>query len=128
VDSQRYDAIDAVAFSAARETFALFDASLAPLGPGILWSDQRAVDEIAALGDAAVFRASTGVVLTPGCCRAKVRWVMTHEDAAWRSARWLLAPRDLVVARLTGTVVTDETLASRTGCYDLDGVLLEHDA
>ena len=31
-----------VACSAARETFALFDADLAPLGPGILWSDHRA--------------------------------------------------------------------------------------
>jgi sugar (pentulose or hexulose) kinase len=33
----------------------------------------------------------------------------------------LLAPRDLVVARLVGTVVTDPTLASRTGWYALDG-------
>ncbi|HEY8216512.1 MAG TPA: FGGY-family carbohydrate kinase [Acidimicrobiia bacterium] len=127
-DGARYDAIDAVGFAAARETFALFDASLAAVSAGILWSDRRAADQVAGLGDGAEFRARTGVVLSPGCCRAKVRWTMEHEPAAWRAARWLLSPRDLVIARTTGKVVTDETLASRTGCYDLDGDLLEHDA
>ena len=35
------EAVRAVGFSAARETFALFDAELRALGPGILWSDRR---------------------------------------------------------------------------------------
>ena len=120
-EPDRYLRVDAAGFSAARETFALFDGSLAPLGPGILWSDRRATDEVAALGDPSAFRARTGVVLTPGCCAAKVGWVAVHEPHAWRAARWVLAPRDLVVARLTGEVVTDWTLASRTGMYALDG-------
>ncbi len=34
-----YDRIDAVGFSAARETFAGFDDEMQPIGPGILWSD-----------------------------------------------------------------------------------------
>jgi len=127
-DDDRYRAVEAVGFSAARETFALFDAALAPLDPGIVWSDRRAVDEAGGLGDPAAFRSRTGVIATPGCCAAKVRWVMAHEPERWRAARWLLAPRDLVVARMTGEVVTDETLASRTGLYDLDGTLLEPDA
>ena len=39
-------------------------------------------------------------------------------------ARWILQPRDFVVARMTGVVVTDETLASRTGLCALgDGWL-----
>jgi sugar (pentulose or hexulose) kinase len=128
VEPDRYDAIGAVGFTAARETFALFDESLHPLGPGILWSDQRATHELADFGDPVGFRAQTGVVLTPACGAAKMRWVATHEPDAWRAARWVLAPRDLVFARITSEVVTDETLASRTGLYDLDGALLEPDA
>jgi sugar (pentulose or hexulose) kinase len=79
------------------------------------------------MGDAADFRARTGVVLAAGCCAAKLRWIANHETAAWRHARWILAPRDLVFARITSEVMTDETLASRTGLYDLDGVLLTAD-
>ena len=36
----------------------------------------------------------------------------------------MLAPRDLVAAKLTGTVRTDPSLASRTGLYALDGATL----
>jgi xylulokinase len=124
-ESDAYDAIAAVGFTAARETFALFDDALTPLGAGILWSDRRASDEVSELGEPTAFRAHTGVIPTPGCSAAKLRWVMRHEPDAWRRARWVLAPRDLVFARITGAVHTDETLASRTGLYDLDGALLE---
>jgi xylulokinase len=120
-DPDAYAAIDVVACSAARETFALFDATLAPLGPGILWSDHRAHDEVVTLGDPVEFRRATGVMPTAGCAAAKVAWVARHDPAAFAAARWLLAPRDLVVARLTGSVTTDPSLASRTGWYALDG-------
>jgi sugar (pentulose or hexulose) kinase len=114
-------AVDAVGFSAARETFALFDADLRPLGPGVLWSDARASEEARRLGDPVTLRRATGVAVDGASCAAKVAWVEAHEPDRFAAARWVLAPRDWVVARLTGTVVTDRTLASRTGWYDLDG-------
>lgn len=126
-EPRHYQRVEGVGFSGARETFALFDASLRPLTAGILWSDRRATDEAHALGDPGEFRARTGVVLGAGCCAAKIRWVERHDPDAWSRSRWLLAPRDAVIARLTGDVVTDETFASRTGLYDLDGVLLASD-
>ncbi len=119
-----YSEVSTVACSAARETFALFDAALAPHGPGIVWSDTRATVEAHQLGDPDEFRAVTGLVLSPGCAAAKVAWVAAHEPSTFAAARWVLAPRDLVVARLTGRVVTDLTLASRTGWYSLAGTLL----
>ncbi|HXY93181.1 MAG TPA: FGGY-family carbohydrate kinase, partial [Acidimicrobiia bacterium] len=94
---------------------------LHPLGPGILWSDRRAGAEAAALGDPAAFRAATGVVLDGGAHAAKLAWVARHTPDVLRGARWVLAPRDHVIARLTGVVVTDDTLASRTGLAGLDG-------
>lgn len=123
----RYGTIEVVACCAARETFVLVDASLEPLTPGILWSDRRG--EVGALGeqDPAAFRAATGVILDGACCAAKVAWLRSHEPAVWDATRWVLAPRDLVLARLTGQVLTDETLASRTGCYDLAGTVTVDD-
>ena len=94
-----------------------------PIGPGVLWSDQRGAAAVLHFGDPDEFRARTGVVLNAACCAAKIAWVTDHEPEAFAAARWILAPRDFVIARLTGVVLTDETLASRTGLYGLDGTL-----
>jgi sugar (pentulose or hexulose) kinase len=120
-----WDRIDAVSFSAARETFALFDAMLAPIGRGIVWSDARADDQVAALGTPADFRTRTGVVAGANTTVAKLLWLAAHAPELVGPARWALAPRDWVQAKLTGVVVTDPTLASRTGLYAIDGRVAE---
>jgi xylulokinase len=119
-----YARVRAVGCSAARETFAGFDRQLEPVSPGILWSDTRAGDELKTLGDPARFRERTGVILSAGCAAAKVAWVRRHEPRWFEEAAWLLAPRDFVVARLTGQPHSEPTLASRTGFYTLDGSFL----
>jgi xylulokinase len=116
-----YRAVDTIGLAAARETFALFDAGLRPLGPGVLWSDHRALDMVDVLGTPAEFRARTGVVPNGACCAAKIAWVAKHERERFDAARWVLAPRDWIVARLTGEVVTEPTLESRTGLSSLAG-------
>jgi xylulokinase len=116
-----YARVHSLGFSAARETFACFDANFNPLGPGILWSDTRAADQLDAFGDPAAFRRQTGVVLSDGCQAAKLAWVRHHEPNWFSDAAWVLSPRDFVVARLTGRARTEPTLASRTGFYALDG-------
>jgi sugar (pentulose or hexulose) kinase len=119
-----YRAVTTIGFSAARESFAAFDDDLEPLGPGILWSDARG--DVAPMGavDPTAFRRATGVVLNPACCAAKVAWFSEAHGEVFGAARWLLAPRDWIAARLTGHPVTDRTLASRTGFYGLDGGLV----
>jgi xylulokinase len=114
-------AVEAIGFSAARETFALYDDDLGALTPGILWSDRRAEQDAEQLGVPVTFRAATGVVLNAGTHAAKLAWVARRLPDAMARARWVLAPRDVVLARMTGMVVTDETLASRTGLYALQG-------
>ncbi len=122
--SSDFERIEAIGFSAARETFALFDDAVQPLGPGILWSDSRAGTDAVALGDPAAFRAATGVVLNGAAHAAKLEWVARNAPDVLRRARWVLQPRDVVIARIAGAVVTDETLASRTGLCALgDGWL-----
>lgn len=123
-----FGAIAAVGFSAARQTFALFDEQLRPIGPGVLWSDHRAAAQAERLPDPATFRRETGLVRNGGVCAAKVAWVAEHRSEDFRESRWVLAPRDMVFARLTGEVLTDTTLCSRTGWYTLAGTRLGDDA
>ncbi|MDQ1361872.1 MAG: xylulokinase [Acidimicrobiaceae bacterium] len=120
------DSVRAVSCCGARQTFVPVDGDGAPLGPGLLWSDRRAGAEARALaealGGAGAVRARTGVPLDGGSVAAKLSWLGRHHPERMAGARWLLSPRDLVVARLTGRVTTDVTMASRTGLYDLDGL------
>jgi xylulokinase len=116
-----YAAVRAIGSASARESFVLVDNALTPLCPGILWSDKRARSEAEKLGDAGEFRARTGVVLNAATHAAKLLWVREHRAEQFAAARWVLAPRDLVVGRLTGQVVTDPSLASRTGWFAIEG-------
>jgi xylulokinase len=102
LDSDALAAVNAVGFSAARETFALAGADGEPLGPGILWSDRRA-----------------------GSSLARLSWVSRHQPDRFAAARWVMAPRDLVVFRLTGQPATDRTVADRAGFIDPDGSPVE---
>jgi sugar (pentulose or hexulose) kinase len=113
--------VTAICFSATRETFALVDDSGRAHGPGILWSDTRAGREAtevgARWGGAEAVRARTGAYLNGSAVPPKLAWVARHRADDLVAARWMLAPRDLVVARMTGEVVTDPSLASRTGLF-----------
>jgi sugar (pentulose or hexulose) kinase len=106
----RLQAVEAVACTGARQTFGLFEASGVPVGPAILWSDGRTAP---AAGDGA----GPGGGSVPG----RLAWVSAHRPDDLDRCAWILAPRDLVAWRLTGSVATDPTLASLTGCYDPDG-------
>jgi xylulokinase len=98
LDSDALAAVDGVGFSAARETFALVGGDGEPLGPGILWSDRRA-----------------------GSTLGRLTWVSLHQPERFAAARWVMAPRDLIVFRLTGRPATDRTVAARAGLTDLAG-------
>jgi xylulokinase len=118
-------AVDAIGFSAARQTFVPVDSGMHPLDAGILWSDRRAGDEAtglaSVLGGNDALRERTGIYVDAGAVAAKVAWLAVHEPERLRSARWLLAPRDLVIWRMTGELASDPSLASATGLFDRDG-------
>ncbi len=117
-----FAAVRVVGFSAARQTFVPVGSTGDPLGPAMVWSDRRAGEEAAAVSAACggpdEVRRRTGVVPDAASVAAKIAWLAHHEPDRLRRARWLLAPRDLLVWRLTGEVCTDPTLASATGLYD----------
>jgi len=117
--------IDAIGFSAARQTFVPVDSEMNTLGAGLLWSDRRAHAEAPSLaarhGGVEELHRRTGVYLDSGAVASKVAWLATHEPKRLQAARWLLTPRDLVVSKMTGRVATDITMVSATGLFDQDG-------
>ena len=92
------DDLSAVGLSSQRETFVCLDAHAQPLRAAILWSDGRAPSPA-----------------------ARFAWLQQHEPDVARRTRWLAAPKDVVLLRLVGQLVTDTTLASRT---DVEAALL----
>jgi sugar (pentulose or hexulose) kinase len=125
VDDEAMADVDVVACCGARQTFVLTDADGRPTGPGILWSDRRATAEVGSLlarsGGADAVHAHTGGPLAAESVAAKLAWLARHRPEQLQGARWVLTPRDFVVAKLSGEFCTDDTMASRSGLYDLDG-------
>jgi len=126
---RRFGPVDAVGCTGARQTFVPVDAEGRPLGPAILWSDHRSGAEAGRLAEAMGGRgralARTGVPLEAGSVAAKIAWMTDRDAGRLAACAWLLSPRDLVAWRLTGEVVTDPTMASRSGLYDLSGRVVE---
>jgi xylulokinase len=113
-------------------THLLADADLRPLGPAIIWQDQRCADiarEFDGRFDAAAKTRLWGapVTLDASFLPARAAWFASQTPEAWAAARWVLSPKDYINARLTGRVATDMLasvrLVDRTGAAYLDEVV-----
>jgi xylulokinase len=117
------DAIDAVAVSSQGETVTAVDADGEPLGPTIVWLDNRArteADDLARRFEAAAIYAATGVPdINPTWTACKLLWWKHHEpDLFARASRFLLV-EDLLLHRLTGRFVTEGGVQCTTLLYDI---------
>ena len=92
------------------------------LRPALLWADSRATGALAAyrrLEPAA--RARLANPLAPGMTGPLLMWVAEHEPGTYRDARWALAPKDWLRARLTGEIHAEPSDASASLLYDVPG-------
>ena len=100
----------------------LVDANGRPLGPGLIYRDNRATAEAAAIrerfGDAAI-HARTGHLPAAFHIGPKLMWLKTHEPSLFTRAARALQPRDLVAHALTGEMATDGTHGAATLVFDL---------
>ncbi len=103
-------------------TVAPFGADREPVGPGLLYRDNRATDEADEMrelvGDATL-HARTGHVPTAFHVGPKVMWLRRHEPGTFAATDRYLQPRDVVLHVLTGVTATDETHANSTVLFDL---------
>jgi xylulokinase len=93
-----------------------------PVGPGIMYLDNRAVHEAEELRDrfgSAEMHRRTGHVPEAFYVGPRILWLRRHQpDVFARTARFL-QPRDVVLRRLTGEEATDVTHAGTTLFFDL---------
>jgi sugar (pentulose or hexulose) kinase len=95
-----------------------------PVGPGMLYRDNRAVAEAAEMRAAfgpAEYHRRTGHVPEAFHVGAKVLWLRRHSPEVYRATGYFLQPRDVVLHRLTGVFATDQTHANASLFYDLAG-------
>jgi xylulokinase len=103
-------------------TVAPFDGRGRPVGPGMMYRDNRAVAEAAAMRErigVQELHRRTGHVAEAFHVGPKVLWLRTHDRQAFRATRCFLQPRDVVLRQLTGRVATDHSHANATLFFDL---------
>jgi xylulokinase len=119
---RRSAAVAGIGLTGQCPTIAPFDGRGRPVGPGMLYRDNRAVAEAAAMRErigVQELHRRTGHVAEAFHAGPKVLWLRTHDRQAFRAAHCFLQPRDVVLRRLTGRVATDQSHANATLFFDL---------
>ena len=93
----------------------------APLGPAILWNDQRTLRECAEVEErlGGALAGWTSNRLRTAFTASKVLWLRRHHPDLYARLRTVLLPKDFLRLRLTGALATDVTDASGTGLFDV---------
>jgi xylulokinase len=115
--------VAAVALSGQMMGCTVVDQQGNPLRPSILYCDQRASKQAAAILaqiDLKSFYAITGHRVSPSYSIEKLMWIRDHEPEIYRRARHTLCAKDYINLRLTGQIATDFSDASGTNAFDLN--------
>jgi len=116
--------VKAIGLTGQCPTVAPFGPDHEPVGPGLLYRDNRATaeaDEMRELIGDARLHARTGHVPTAFHVGPKLMWLRRHEPETFAAAQHFMQPRDVVLHALTGVIATDETHANSTVLFDLRG-------
>ncbi len=116
-------AVRAIVATTQGETLIPVDESGRALRDAIVWLDGRAADEsatIRTLYDEREFYARTGIPDCNGLCPvSKLLWIRNNERALYDRTFKFLLLEDYVIARLTGRFVSEKSLLSTTGYFDI---------
>lgn len=114
--------VKAVSFSGQMVGLVALDANGRPVRPCILWNDQRSAEvteELTAkIGLDAILR-ETSNPLFATFVAPKIAWMRRHEPGNYARIRNVLLPKDYVVYRLTGRLVTEASDASGTCVFNV---------
>ncbi len=117
------DAVRGIGITTQGETLIPVDEKGRPLRRAIVWLDGRAVEESARIRSTfgeAEFYAKTGIPDCNGLCPvSKLLWLKNREAELYRATRKFLLLEDYVIFRLTGRFVTEKSLLSTTGYFDI---------
>ena len=116
-------AIAAVGFSGQMMGCVPIDAAGRPLRSCIIWADTRAQSQALRMADlcgsSRIYR-TAGHPASPAYSAPKILWVRDEQPEIYEQAVCFLQPKDYLVYKLTGSLVTDYSDASGTLLFDLE--------
>ncbi|TCQ95400.1 FGGY family carbohydrate kinase [Neorhizobium sp. JUb45] len=109
----------AIATTGVGEDGICVDRNLEPLGFAIPWFDRRAMDEASEIRLSGHATARAGIEMEHTRTAAKWLWLRRHDPKMLANQSTWIALTDYPSVVWTGRPFLSETLASRTGCYDV---------
>ncbi|WP_295764237.1 FGGY-family carbohydrate kinase [uncultured Oscillibacter sp.] len=114
--------IGAISFSGQMMGCLCVDRTGSPLRPSIIWADQRAQEQQAAIAEQispSDFYHIAGHRNSASYGIQKLMWVRDHEPEIYAKTYKTLNAKDFIVLRLTGNFYTEPSDATSNGCIDL---------
>ena len=116
-------AVVAIGVSSQGETVVPVDARGRPVGPALVWLDNRAVAEARLIderiGEGPVYDATGVPTVIATWTACKILWLRRNEPEVFAAARRFLLVEDFVVHRLTGRFVSEGSVACSSLLYDI---------
>ncbi|MEM2637027.1 MAG: FGGY-family carbohydrate kinase [Candidatus Korarchaeota archaeon] len=114
--------IKGISVSGQREGVALVDREGNPLSRVIIWMDRRSVPQAEKLKQTFSEREIyniTGLKIDSTFTAPKLLWIKENQPELLQKTYKLLQPKDFIVFKLTGRMITDKSVASRTLLFDI---------
>lgn len=115
--------IRAVSLSSAMHGLLLLDHHNQPISPLVTWADKRSKAQAAAFQHTAAGKDiyyHTGTPVHPMAPLSKLRWFQQHEPALMQQAAKVVGMKAYFIFLATGALLTDHSIASATGLFDLE--------
>ena len=116
------DQLLALSFSAAMHSLMAVDSNGHTLTPLVIWSDMRSADQANDLitrGVAFKIYEATGTAIHPMSPLCKLMWWRKHQPDLIKNAFKFLSIKDYILHYLTGQWITDHSIASATGMFNI---------
>ena len=117
-------AITAIGFSSQGETFVPVDTSGRPLRNAIVWLDNRAHDEAAAIeakfGRQSVYRITGQPSVGPIWTACKILWIKNNEPEVFAATHKFLMAEDYLIYRLSGRFASEFSVYSSSLVLDIN--------
>ena len=112
----------AISFSSAMHGLMLIDDQDRPLTNVLIWADNRSHAEAASLkktADGKAIYLDSGTPIHPMSPLCKLVWLNKHQPALTKKAARVISFKEYLLKSWTGEYVTDESLASATGLFNI---------
>lgn len=117
------DDVTAMAVSSQGETVVPVDAAGRPVGPALVWLDNRALAESREIADALgverIYDATGVPAIVPTWTACKILWWRRNEPDLFMATRRFLLVEDLLLNRLTGRFVTEGGVQCTSLLFDI---------